>query len=409
MVFYMKVIKLLKSSISIFVLLGSLSSFIFSGKFSSESFIERCADYTAQVVRNNTTNRSYCAISVTQTESSGPTLDPYAEFHRLYGIFKQESATFGSMFNFHKTESVSLNEFDTSVNQSMFYLGPVGTIKYKGHYKTYVYPFEVMFEDERMYDISRYVVYVSQSQANSILKTRGIIKEEYSLEDYKSLLKTLTPITINDVTADFVINNIFYETNYYFDCFKEIVGDFVLISYFLPFKEYIKSNIYLLNEHKFQNEYFMKYLNNAYSNKKYDVKVCERNIKGAVDLDLITNFYYGSSNQKEWAVSLLIVIGVIMTLLNFALVWFSKNQITKKMPFLLVEFIASLIPYLIFKAVYKATKNIYFFSTFGLRLNFIFIMVLIVANAVAYFVYKRIKHKKDKYLKMQDCYEEFNI
>ena len=387
---------IIKSILCILTLFFSLSSFIFSGYFSHDTFIERCADYTAQVVRNNTSNKTYCAISVTQTEDSGTTLDPYTEFHRLYGIFKQERATFGSMYNFGKTENVSLNEFDYNINQSMFYLGPVGTIKYNGHYKTYVYPFEVMFEDERMYDISRYVVYISQSQANVILKKRGVTKDQYSQEDYRSLLKTLTPITINGITENFVINNIFLETNYYYDCFKEVSGDFVLISYYLPIKDYVKSNIYLLNEHKFQNEYFMNYLNNAYPNKKYDVRVCEKNINGKADLDLIIRFYYGSSSKNDWASALLISFGVFMALLNFVMVWFEKNGANKKIAFFVSEFIALFVPYLIFKAVYKTTSNIYYFSSFGLRLNFIFITILVVLNTTAYFIYKRYKNASRK-------------
>ena len=385
----------------------SLVLFICSGVFSSDTVLENSANYVAEVVKNNTKNKTYCAITVTQTEKSGATADPYNEFHSLYGIFRQERATFGSMYNINKQDSVFLKEINGEINQSIFYLGPVGTIEYKEHYKTYTYPFEVMFEDERMYDISKYVAYVSQSQADSILEARGESKGEsgYTEAQYKSLLKTLTPIEINGTTANFAINNIYYETSYYYDCFNEIANDFILMSYYLPV-ELARSNIYLLNEYEYQNQYFMKYINNLYSNKKFDVKVCKNNINGDINEQLITNFYYGSLNSKlDWVTALFIVAAVVSMAANIYFVWF-KLHLEKKALFFSIEAALLLLPYLMFKIIYSTTKNMFIFSSFGTKLNVIFILIFILINIIMFFVDKKYNLQK---IKTRDKYEEICI
>ena len=394
--------KIIQAGIIVF----SFSLIITSGIFFNETVIEKSADYAAHVVEQKSLSKTYCSIFVDKTDDSGEVLDHFSEFHTLYGTFKQTKATFGSFVNADKGMQIVSPEIDGIKNFSLFYLGAVGTQKYEDHYKTYSYPFEVMFEDSRPYDISRYVIYLSKTQADLVLEKRNVKKTNgnYLLEDYRSLLLTLINIEIDGVEADFVINNIFYESNYYFECMSEAVGDFLLMSYYLPVT-FSRTNVYFLSKYSYQNEYFMKYIRNGYSNGKYLVRVNHYNIDGDINDDLITSFYYGTLNQSfEWITYLLVLIG--FAALAFDLFLLIKNKFWLNLSNIPVILLSLLLPYSVFKSIYLVTKNVYFFSFFGMRIYLfgatIFIVLLVLIFLVA-------KQRNKKICLERICFEEIDI
>ena len=373
--------------VSIFIFVTLSFSFV-SGVFDNETVLEQSADYTAHVVKNQTDNQTYCAIAVDSNEESGPLADPFSEFHKLYGIFKQTKATFGSLHNFHKDDSVFYSELGENENLSMFYLGAVGIEEVDGVYRHNMYPFEVMFKDAAHYDVSRYLAFISQSQADNILKQRGVLKTngKYTEDDYNSIYATPIPITINGITTDFVIDNIYFERGYYYDCISEIAGEFFLTSYYLPVS-IPRTNVYLLSGYSFQNSYFMKYINDVYSNKLFDLTVGKRNIKGEINEGRILNFYYGTlKNSLSFLTYLLVFFAAFCFIFSFVI--FYKYKISFSLPNILLLACAIVTPYCLFKLAYIITKEVSVFSTFGARMNLILSTCFIVGFIIFYFLSK---------------------
>ena len=186
--------------------------FIFvAGIFSSNTQLEKIAAYATEVVVKHTEKKSLCAITVEKSSESGPIIDSNTEFHSLYGIFQEQKITFASTINADKRHNIIIDD-DLSENLSMLYVGPVGTISYHGHYKHYSSPIEVMFPDENLYDISNYVAYISQSDADKILERANVARQDdgaYLPADYKSLVKQLIPISVDGESTNFVIQNIY--------------------------------------------------------------------------------------------------------------------------------------------------------------------------------------------------------
>lgn len=354
--------------ISILLAFFSLSSVYIGGSFSSNTQFEKIAEHATNIVVNHTENKKYCAVTVQATGDSGPIADSNSEFHQLYGVFKQQKITFASGINADKKRDITLGE-SISDKLSILYVGPVGTIKYNGHYKHYSSPIEMMFEDQRNYDINRYVIYISQSHADKLLDGDSNHNRnengQYDKSDYESLIKTNIPFFIDGNEHQVLVQNIYYQSNYYYDGLKEVMGDFVISSYYLP--ENLRSeqqNIYFLSEYTYQNKFFMNYINNVYSSRKFDVKLNHYNIVGNVDDSYLLTFYYSSEIYRlDWLAIFIYVISGFLLLASLALVIYQNRTINKKnAPVILTNIFVLFIPYLVFKIIYMFTNNVSYFS-----------------------------------------------
>ena len=381
------------------LLLTSMSGIFFAGYYSDFRIIESVAAYTAKVVNENTANKKYCALTVQSTKDSGNIADSYNEFHNLYGLFKQEKVTFGSAMNLYNKEkkekdhviTLQHNSINVSDNLSLFYLGPVGSDEYKGHYKHYVYPLETMFKDDKSkYSrvTNKYVAYISQSHADRLLESYGETKDSdgnFSPQQYKSLLDD-TNRNIVDVTFDsdtdnyqFAILNIYLQSNYYYEGLSEILSDFIAVSYYVPNDiRNEQKNIYFLSEYPYQNEYFMNYVNDLYSNGKFKIEINHNNIIGDIDDKFATSFYYESlNNPHKWASSLMLII--CYCLIGYYFFFTYKNKYFKSKAFILLMFTVCLIPYIIFHTIYSVTFSIDFFTYFSCKIYFVTLFIVVLA------------------------------
>lgn len=377
-----------------------------SGIFSSKTKVEEVSYYASEVVKNQTISKKLLSILIKKNDLSGSLPDSDREFHNLYGAFKEQAITFASTINASKEFELYLSFNGNKISSclSMQYFGPLGTVQYKGFYKHYVYPLQLMFPDDKSsYDVSKYVINISQTQANKILLAQGFIPGEdgnFDDEKYKMLIKTKCQIQNGDLIEDFCINNIYFEKNYYYDGLRETINDFVMVSYYLPWNlRNEQENCYFLTDDAYQNSYFMKYINNVYGLGKYNISINKNNITGEINYSKILSFNSEIISRLNWVSILFAIIccGLIICSLAFTIV---SNDSWKK---LLFKSFVLLIPYLFFWLIYKITNNIFIFSLTSCKLYLFLFTGIILVGFVVTLV------KKKTFATEKDCINEIEI
>ena len=400
--FCFNVKKALKSHLNIFhyfIFALLLISFIIpflAGFFVGDTKKEELSNYIADVVKNNTNEKRIMSVSVTPTRDSG--VLPFSdekEFYALYGIFKQESITYASGYNVNKEIKITIPALNNNVNYSIFYNAKDSTVDYNGHYKHWYYPIEYMFPAVRLYDISKYMIYLTQSQADTLLSNQGKIKNNnrYKEEDYKSLIKQVLVVNINDSNFECVIGNIIYEQNYYYNGLKEVLNDFFACAYYCP-GDLIRSSLYFFNNYSYQNSYFMNYINQTYSNKLYDVNVVQNNIVNEFDFKTVTNFYYGDFRGNVVLYIILIVIAITLLSASIFIIFIKCRNFSIK--FLLLSCLSVFTPYLIFFIISVLSHSILFFSNKAITLYVYLIIYYIVGHLMIYIAGKIYRHHLKK-------------
>lgn len=395
------------SFIAFFSCLCILLSFLFvfvGGAASSETVIDDIASYTANVVQKNTKSGTYLGTVVEPNDNDKKLPDSVAEFNTLYGVFRQEKATFGSLFNADKKNNVLFSETLTS-NLSIFCLGPNGTVSYEQHFKHYIYPFEMLFKDESYYDVSKYVAYLSTTQAEGILENRGVEKNnnEYTINQYKTLLGTKTILTFDEIPFEYVIGNIFLENNYYYECFRETIGDFFLTSYFAP-SAVSKQHIYFLTSYVYQNKFFMNYLNKVYDSS-FDISFLTLNHEKKIDTDRILAFRSPVKTSYDAIFIISCILSAVLAAIGYYL--FYKMQRLKNIKIYCIHIALLFAPYLFFKLIFMLTQNIYFFSAVSTIANAILIGLGLGVYSFIFF-YKK-NDRLNKPFVFGDNYYEVNI
>ena len=377
---------ILLTTVSFLSLFLSLILIFVGGATSNETVVDDIANYTADIVQKHTKSGTYLGTIVEPFDDKSNLPDAVHEFNNLYGVFRQEKATFGSLFNADKKVEISLSETESS-SLSIFCLGPNGTKAYKKHYIHYIYPFEMLFEDESYYDKSKYIAYLSTSQADGILANRGItpLDDEYILDQYRTLLGTKTIINFDGSPFEYVIGNVFIETNYYYDCFKETVGNFFLTSYFAP-DNVSKQHMYFLTSYVYQNKFFMKHLNDVYDSS-YKISFSTLNFEGHIDSDHILSF----RTPVKMGLEAVFIVSCIVSVLLSSLGYYLFYVVQKSSGFAIyISHLTSLFaPYLIFKFLFVLFKNIYFFSTVSTIANAILVIFGLAAYSFIYFKTKK--------------------
>lgn len=359
-----------------------------AGSFYSNTKFEKIADYASTVVKNNTEKKKYCCVNVGPGEGSDSIADSTSEFHNLYGAFRQEKVTFASTINSEREHEIYL-PFGISDNLALFYSGATGTVEYHDCYRHTTYPIQTMFPDGNYYDISDYAAYISQTHADKLLEHNNIksVDGKYSLDDYEKLLGSILTISIDGKPSDFVIQNIYYEIDYYYEGISDVVGDFIMVSYYLPFelrKE--QKNMYFMSEYSYQNKYFMSYINKLYSSKNYTVELGHFNIIGQVNDDYLLSFYYSDIlTSNDWISVFLLVLSCALLLISIVLFYRSCNNVRRKTDVLIsiISAVVLFIPFSIFWLIYKITSNPSFLSEFSSKSNTIMILVYLIAMIVS--------------------------
>lgn len=393
-------------------LLGLMLVFI-GGIFSANTQVEKVADYATEVVTTATENGNLCAITVQATEDSKPIADTETEFHNLYGVFRQKKITFATTVNPNKEYDISITGI--SDNLSLLYVGPVGTKENIGgeeRFRHYIYPIEMMFEDGRYYEINNYIIYISKTHATKILESKGVEKQEdgtYTFDDYETLVASNLSMTFDGEEFDFVIQNIYYETDYYYEGLHDVMGDFGIISYYLPNGLSNKrKNMYFMSDFTFQNKYFMDYINTVYSSKKYLVEVNNYNLVKDINEERLLSFYYGSSvTRLQWLSIMTFIIGGAVFFSSFCLYFYGKTRRGNKRRIYdyWIWFVLLFAPYLFFKVLYLLTHEISLMSETSSKVNGVFILLSIGLLFVLDIFTKNVTIKNKLVINGDDFYE----
>ena len=385
-----------KTKIAILIIpFFSLFICLFSGCFASATRIEKIAEYAANIVDTCVPTKDLLSISVEPT--SGDSL-PNSEdqFHQLYGVFKQKKITFASGYNMTKEEEVKIESINADVNFSVAYIGEtLGSKKYNGHYIHPTYPVELMFPLDSEYMSVKKVI-VSESQARKILQNVfEIYKEDdqYTIDDYKKIIKIYIPISINGTSYDFLIYDVYYENTYYSKSIFNCSGDFVYTSFYFP-KVIKKQNLYFLNDKKYENTYFMEYINRVYDSSNYSFKCVKQNISKTFDEKYVLSFTQKPSNNRSWLYISLIVLCSLLTL-SFAILSFRNIKLfTIKTVFLSIVLL--FIPYFFAYFLYLINGSLLFFSSVGTKLFALFyilnFIVVIISCYLKYYRKSYFKH-----------------
>ena len=386
----------------------SLTLVFVAGFFSSNTKIEKVAAYAAEVTKNNTTGKQFCCLTAENSFASGSIPDAESEFRNLYGSFAQRKISFASVVNPDKEHSITIGNSLTP-NLSALYVGPVGSTIYKDsdnveHIKHYIYPVDLMFEDNKDYEkeaVSNYYAYISQGHADIILDSyfheEKLPDGHYSIDSYrKILLKANIPFRIDDKFFNVSVLNIFYEMNYYYSGLSEVVGDFIMISYSFPnnlAKE--RKNLYFLNDNSYQNEYYMKYINAVYNSDNYTIRVNHYNLIDRVDDEYLLSFYnFSGGTNADWITIILCTFSAIVLIVCLSFIFYIKTKYKRIDLLSKVIFIFSaFVPYLFFKLLFNLTRDVMFLSEVSAKTNTIFIIVYIVAIIIIGSVIRPLKTK----------------
>lgn len=391
----------------------SLTISLLTGLVSNDTKKEKAADYVANVVKNNTVGSNYLGITVErlQSNSNFSAQDNDSEFRRLYGVFKQERATFAAGYNLDKRYSVTVGCFESDENQSIMYVGQSVSIPYENGHKHDPYPYVFMFPLIRDEGIWQNCLSISKSRATEMLLKLFPEKKEsdFTESDYKQYVvgkRTSITISTSDFsqthTEEYTIQNIYYEQDYYYKCINEVVGDFVIFSEFFRPKysenNYVPSQrLYFFTDYAYQTKYFMDYLNNVYTSSEYHFDVVENNIvKGKIDKKAILQFRdFDVFNKTSTFETIFIIISIALTFASIAL--FIISEINKNKLSVILCLVSVFAPYLIFKLLYIITGNISLFSITGARTNGILMIVYILAIIFVCVFEIAVKKKRDSH------------
>lgn len=377
--------------VNLLILLIAFTLPFIVGSYTSDAKQEQLANYVAERVVDSTRSSRIMGLSVSSGEDSGALPGADDEFLRLYGSFRQTNATFISGYNLNKDINISFDSIKGFENLSIIYTGKDACVPYNNHYKHWTYPFELMFETPRLYDVSKYMIYISQSQADAFLEYYGLEKsnETYSVDDYKSLIKRTFGMNIGESLYTCVICNIYYEQNYYFSDSKELLNDYVLCAYYCP-GSMNRENMYIFRAYSYENSYFMNYINKTYDNKKYVLNVINNNITKPLDDIYIKSFYYDAPSSVS---SMFIFISVLLFAALSAVCILNLIKCSKvNIKYYLFHLFPILIPYLVFFVLYLTSKNVIFFSNFGIKLYVCSIIFYIGINFIIYAIRKIYDH-----------------
>lgn len=393
-------------------LLGLMLVFI-GGIFSANTQIEKVASYATEVVTTATEKHNLCAITVQATDESKSIADTETEFHNLYGVFRQEKITYATTINPDREYDISITGISDCL--SLLYVGPVGTKENdRGmkRFRHYIFPIEMMFEDGRYYELNNYIIYISKTHATKILESKGVEKQEdgtYTFDDYETLVASTISMTFNGNDYDFVVQNIYYESDYYYQGLYDVMGDFGIVSYYLPDGLSNKrKNMYFMSDYTYQNKYFMDYINTVYSSKKYLVQVNGHNLIKDINVDRLLSFYYGGSvTRTQWLAIIIFIIGGGIFLSSFCLYFYGKVKKgnKRKVYDYWIWFILLFAPYLIFQCLYLLTKEIAVLSESSSKVNGVFILLSIALFFILDLATKIVTHKSKLVVDGDDFYE----
>lgn len=382
-----------------------------AGALSSKTIDEVCADYFADVSKNHTNdigNKKLSGLVVEPKSNSSAKVrqDTDNAITELWGVFKGENASFAPVMNSNKQNEIYFSDSKYSSESLSLVYTNVGQSTESYHidketdepidYKFQSSPLALMFPSGNSGMQDQCHIYISQSQAE-----RKLIADEKEVnkENLKSLQGKKTQLIIDGAPYDCIIDNIYLDnfkhlveqpknpkTNkpfdyYYASDIGTIIGDFVFVILYANkqgvFPENLtRQSLYVMSEYSFRNKFYLQYAKESYSSNDFSFEFVKTNLKDnfTPDNEILQRTLRSSSSN---------VLCVIITILFAATFAFNLFFIYRQKLFiqplsLLLIWLSSIFPYLIFKIIFSITNNTFIFSSYSLISN----LILLVSIAI---------------------------
>lgn len=368
-------------------ILSSLVVSLLVGLVSNDSKKEKISNDIATIVKNDTETSTYLGVHIKKTADNAvfSSQDNETEFRKMYGLFRQERATFAVGFNLDKEHTITVDAFENDENQSIIHVGQSTSGPYENGYKHNPYPIIFVLPLIRDESKTKNCVSISESKAKKMLSNIFPDKnpEEFTVADYSQfVIGQEIKISVDGFEDKYTIQNVYYEQDYYYDCLKETVGDFIVFSeYFYPVtngKQLNQQRMYFFTSYAYQNKYFIDYINSSYNTTDYSISIATHNVvKGEINQESILQFrnFIKNDSSTVWE-TILIIVAIAFA---FASVVFSvEYDINRNFFSLIICLLLAFVPYLVFKLIFVISGNISFFSGIGTKVNGILAIIYIV-------------------------------
>ncbi len=397
---FAKVKKLLRKIISNKnILFSFLSSLFFvccftlcfvSGVVNPSIKTEETAEYIANVSKNHTKNGMYTALLVEPNDSTSKKLiDTGTELYSLYGVFRENIASYASTVNADHQYDVRFRDIESTNLSYVYVTSGFNSVPYHGHYLHEYYHLELMFmreKDPEVWGKKNFssLLYISQTQADKFLDLKGL---DHTEENYKSLLKTRIFLTTNGQEKEWQIEDIYLEQNYFYDAVTECAGEFVFAfssDAFLNGPK--KQSMYFLSSYAFRNSFYFEYTTSLYPQSDFDYKINNFNFIDDYKIDE-SRLIFKNNSESSMGSLMTLVLAIILGLCGILMVYMFLPNL--KWWHHILFAISSLLPYLFFKFLYSLSGNIALFSAYSTKVNLIILLCAIVAYIVILFIKKR--------------------
>lgn len=383
--------KILFTTLVSVLFLASFSLCFVSGACSPSVKTEKTAEYVANIATNHTKNGLYTALIVEPNDKTEKKLiDTGTELYSLYGVFKENIASYASTVNADHTYDIRFRDIETSNLSYLYVTSGFNSVPYHGHYKHEYYPLELMFmreKDPEIWGKSNFdsLLYISQTQANKLLDLKGL---EHTTDNYKNLLKTRIFLTTNGVEKEWQIEDIYLEQNYFYEAVNECAGEFVFAWSSNAFlKGPKKQSLYFLSPYAFRNSFYFEYATTLYPQSDFDYKISDFNFTDNFKVDNSKLVFSINSNDAIGS-TLILVLGITLAMSNFVIIYFLLPEI-RWWNHLIFGF-SMIAPYLVFKLIFKLTGDVVCFSAFSTNAN----MIMLLSTIFVYLVVLLLKRRK---------------
>lgn len=353
----------------IFLFAASLTFFI-AGATHSSTKVYSSAIYYSEAVKNND-GVNFLPLIVEEKDEEHKLIDTATEFRSLYGAFGSRITNFAGTVNADKENNIYFSDIETE-NLSFVYahIGfsnspeKEGT-KYYGGYRHEFYPLHLMYKgtaNKKREDYS--FLYLSQSQADKIIAA----KPEY--DNYDDLINESINLEFNGEVYSWTIDNIYLEEDYFYNAVTNVMGEFLLGYRYYP-EGFNKQATYFLNQHEYENKFFIEYATAAYSPSHYTYKTSNYR----VDVNEKVGLSFAGNDYD--VLTYFILLGAFV-LIGFGCFFIIKNRYYHSLAYCLYFVLCILLPYAFFHLLFVFLKNTYIFSPFATIAITVYLIALVL-------------------------------
>lgn len=364
----------------------SLCGIFCSPSFLSATTTESSAAYISEVIKDSEID--YLPLLIEEEDEKHKVPNTYNEFHALYGAFKESNITYVGSVNGDKEKNISVSNLSTFQDLSFVYAEYFSNVEYKGHYKHQYYPLELMFYGHHTtYGKTAFsFCYVSQSQADELIESNYFGDDE--INNYEQLLDKVIYINFDGKEYPYMISNIYFEENYFYEGLNDAFGSF-LIGYNRYPDGFRLQSCYFLREYTFQNLFYMNRVKTAFGKEHYTAKIGS----GLLDKEIDTKRAMAFLNQTD--LNIFLDILSILLLLFFAGIFgitfclFFQQILLKKRAYCLLASVPFVLSFLLFLSIFLIANTIVVFSFTSCVMFSILLLLSIILSI--YFVRKASK------------------